>query len=135
MKKLGWFLLFFGVAGLMVGAQDTYPPGTLTPMVDLELQTVNVKVPEQFRDDVPEDLTLNVPPGFAVSVFMAGLRGPRLMAFDDNGVLHVGNMGRGQILALPDRDQDGVADESIVALSGLVEGHSLVFYKGDYIRG
>jgi glucose/arabinose dehydrogenase len=118
-----------------VGAQDDYPPGTLTPALDLNLQTVEVKVPEQFRDSVPEGLTLNVPQGFSVSVFMAGLRNPRLMVFDDNGVLHVGNMGRGQILALPDRDQDGIADESIVALSGLVEGHSLVFYKGDLYVG
>ena len=139
MRNSGRFLLLLSLAVLMtnasVGAQDDYPPGTLTPTLDLNLQTVEVKVPEQFRDNVPEGLTLNVPPGFSVSVFMAGLRNPRLMVFDDNGVLHVGNMGRGQILALPDRDQDGIADESIVALSGLVEGHSLVFYKGDLYVG
>ena len=39
-------------------------------------------------------------------------------------------MGAGQIVALPDRDRDGVADERIVALRGLEEAHSLLFYKG-----
>ncbi len=113
-------------------AQEGYPLGTLVPEVDLGLQSVAVKVPEPFRSAVPEDLMLNLPPGFSASVFAYDrLRKPRLMAFDDNGVLHVANMGANEVLALPDRDKDGVADERIVALSGLEENHSLAFYKGD----
>lgn len=53
------------------------------------------------------------------------------MAFDDNGVLHVGDMRNGQVVALPDRDGDGVADRKIVSLRGFEEGHSLAFYRGD----
>ena len=123
--------------GPAYGAPTSYPEGVLTPTVDLGLQTVEVEVPARFRDDVPEGLTVNLPPGFSVKVFAAGrlFRKPRLMAFDDDGVLHVGNMRRGQIVALPDRDGDGVADEQIVALRGFVEGHSLAFYKGDLYVG
>ena len=126
--------IFLLALSIPAHSQDKgYPPGTLVPAVDLELQTVEVDVPAQFADLVPQGLTLNLPPGFSVSIFAVGggLRTPRLMEFDDNGVLHVGNMGRGQILALPDRDRDGIADEQIVALSGLNEAHSLAFYKGD----
>jgi len=52
------------------------------------------------------------------------------MAFDDNGVLHVANMNADQIVALPDRNHDGVADEHIVAARGFKEAHSLAFYQG-----
>ena len=141
MIKFARFSIFFALVSLGLGgsirAQDKdYPPGTLVPMVDLELQTVDVNVPAKYSGQVPEGLTLNMPPGFAVGVFAIGnLRRPRLMAFDNDGVLFVGNMGRGQIVALPDRDRDGVADEEIVALEGLVEGHSLAFYKGDLYVG
>jgi glucose/arabinose dehydrogenase len=70
-------------------------------------------------------------------VFAAtGLQGPRFMAWSPDGVLHVANMrvpgeNRGQIIALPDRDLDGVADEAVVVASGFRYVHSLAFYKGD----
>ena len=126
-------LSLLAITGLR--AQDEYPPDTLVPMVDLGLQKVPVKVPPQFADQVPEDLTLNLPPGFSVSVFAAGLRNPRFIAFDDNNVLHVANMGRNQIVALPDADEDGVADQQIVAAAGFDLAHSLTFYRGDLYVG
>ena len=112
-------------------AQDEgYPAGTLVPEVNLGLQPTPLVVPEPFRGAVPQDLVLNLPPGFSARVFAhEGLRRPRFMAFDPNGVLHVANMGADQIVALPDRDRDGVADERIVSLRGLREAHSLLFYK------
>ena len=117
-------------------AEDGYPPGTLAPEVDLELQPVQLIVPDAFRGKVRDDLTLNLPPGFSASVFAhERLRKPRFMAFDDNGVLHVANMGAGEIVAFPDRDDNGVADERIRSLRGLAEAHSLLFYKGDLYVG
>ena len=116
---------------LLADLDDGYPPGTLVPSIDLGLQTVPVQVPEQYRGQVPEDLTLNLPPGFSASVFAyEGLRSPRFMAIDDDDVLHVSNMGRDQIVAFPDRDGDGVADERIISVRGLEEAHSLFFYQG-----
>ena len=117
-------------------AQDGYPPGTLASEVDLDLQPVQLRVPDAFRGEVRDDLILNLPPGFSASVFAyERLRKPRFMAFDDNGVLHVANMGAGEIVAFPDRDENGVADERIRSLSGLEEAHSLLFYKGDLYVG
>ena len=121
---------------LLANSDEDYPPGTLVPDVDLGLQPVRLQVPEQFRGEVPENLTLNLPPGFSASVFAhERLRKPRFMAFDDQDVLHVANMGSDQIVAFPDRDDDGVADERIIALDGLEEAHSLLFYKGDLYVG
>ncbi|MCB0275184.1 MAG: PQQ-dependent sugar dehydrogenase [Calditrichaeota bacterium] len=131
----------------LLWAQDPYPPGTvqMTPEVDLNLQPVALTVPAQFQGEVPDNLTLNLPPGFSVKVFaVTGLRGPRMMAFNADGVLHVANMKAGtadefvplgdptgQIVALPDRDNDGVADTVIVAADSLLWANSLAFYGGD----
>ena len=121
---------------LLTTDTEDYPPGTLVADVDLGLQPVPLKVPAQFRGEVPENLSLNLPPGFSASVFAyERLRQPRLMAFDAAGILHVANMGAGEIVAFPDRDNDGVADERIVVLRDLAEAHSLLFYKGDLYIG
>lgn len=123
--------LALSVATAALAQDEGYPPETLVPEVDLGLQPTPLIVPEAFRGAVPQDLVLNLPPGFSARVFAhEGLRKPRFMAFDPNGVLHVANMGADQIVALPDRNRDGIADERIVSLRGLREAHSLLFYKG-----
>ena len=140
-------LLIFPVL-LFAQGEDPYPPGTIqmTPKVDLNLESVPLIVPEKFQAMVPEGLTLNLPQGFTVKVFaVTGLRGPRMMAFNKDGILHVANMKAGiadefqphandftsQIVALPDRDNDGVADTVIIAADSLRWANSLVFYNGD----
>jgi glucose/arabinose dehydrogenase len=145
--KIAIALLIFPVF-LFAQGEDPYPPGTIqmTPKVDLNLESVPLIVPEKFQSLVPEGLTLNLPDGFSVKVFaVTGLRGPRMMAFNKDGILHVANMKAGtasefqphandftsQIVALPDRDNDGVADTVIIAADSLRWANSLVFYKGD----
>jgi glucose/arabinose dehydrogenase len=117
-------------------ADDLYPPGSLVPTFDLGLQQVEITVPDKFRDEVAEGLTLNLPPGFSASVFSAGrLVRPRFMAFSDDGVMHLADMNQGVVIALPDRDKDGVADSHIIAAEGFRYNHSLAFYKGDLYVG
>ena len=118
---------------------QTYAPGSfeLTPTVDLDLQPIPVHIPPRFQASLgDEPLTLNLPHGFTARVFAAdGLFGPRLMAFGPTGVLHVANMrvpgeNRGQIVALPDHDKDGIADERLVVANGFRRIHSLAFFRG-----
>jgi glucose/arabinose dehydrogenase len=131
---------------LLHAQEDPYPPGTvrMTPQVELGLESVPLVVPEEFAGLVPEGLRLNLPPGFTVRVFAANLAGPRFMAWSPEGVLHVANMkaggadqfepagnSRSQIVALPDRDGDGVADTVIVVADDLRWAHSLAFFRGD----
>lgn len=127
----------------------------LTPVVDQPLHAVSVQIPAAFRDDVPHNMTVNLPAGFSAKVFAAsGLRGPRQMAIGPHGVLHVANMKaggagqwgpkvnisstpppidqrEGQILALADDDHDGVADSARVVADGLWWANSLAFHAGD----
>ena len=120
-----------------VSAQDydaDYPPGTLTPDIDLGLQRVEIQVPARYRDRVPEGLSVNLPPGFRAQLFAVVQGGPRDLQVSPDGVLHAVSR-RGRVIALPDRDADGFADEEIVVLGGLRVSDGLAFYKGDMYVG
>ncbi len=108
-------------------------PGTvrLTPVRDLRLQAQPLEIPARFRGLI-QPQTVNLPAGFRAKVFYIGrLNKPRFLAWSPDSVLHVANYNSGEILALPDRDRDGVADTAIVAASGFTIPHDVKFYKGD----
>lgn len=74
------------------------------------------------------DLTrLRVPEGVEISLFAEGLPGVRHLAFDDGGVLFATQMGPGRVVALPDRDGNGRADEKVTVLKGRKRPHGLAF--------
>jgi Glucose/sorbosone dehydrogenases len=77
---------------------------------------------------VPAELT--VPAGFTVSVFASDVTSGRLMAVSPDGVLFVARQSKGDVVALPDRNKDGKADNVEVVASGLTRPHSLAFNKG-----
>ena len=82
-----------------------------------------------------ESINVDVPAGFEVTIFADDLKGPRFINFDDKGVLHVADRGNGRIVAYPDQNQDGKADETIVVAKGLDSPHSLVFREGSWYIG
>src|ERR687898_944103 len=72
---------------------------------------------------------LVVPPGFSISVFASGLPGARLMTVSPEGVLLVARRRTHEVLALPDKDKDGVAEPHVI-LSGLQAANSVAFNGG-----
>jgi glucose/arabinose dehydrogenase len=70
---------------------------------------------------------LIVPDGYAASVYASGLAGPRFMAVSPDGVLFVAERGADRVVALPDHDGDGVADETIVVGEGYDRAHDIEF--------
>jgi glucose/arabinose dehydrogenase len=72
-----------------------------------------------------EKTPLSLPPGFSISVFAKGLGGPRVMAYDPAGNLVVSIPSQGRVVALPDRNGDGVADEIVTVVDGLNSPHGL----------
>jgi glucose/arabinose dehydrogenase len=78
----------------------------------------------------PTPAELTVPAGFTASVFASDVAGGRLMAVSPDGVLHVARQGKGDVVALPDKDKDGKADKMEIVASGLTRPHSLAFHKG-----
>ena len=70
---------------------------------------------------------LILPAGFGASVFAQGLSGPRFMAMSPDGTLFVAERGADRVVALPDADNDGRADEIVEVGSGYGSAHDLAF--------
>jgi len=70
---------------------------------------------------------LSVPDGYAVSVFAEGLDGPRFMSVSPDGILYVAERGADRVIALPDGDEDGVADEVVEIGTGYGNAHDIEF--------
>lgn len=78
----------------------------------------------------PQPAELTAPVGFKVSVFASGLAGARLMAVAPDGTIFVALQGKGEIVALTDKNKDGKADATEVVASGLTRPHSVAYQKG-----
>jgi glucose/arabinose dehydrogenase len=72
---------------------------------------------------------LVVPQGFSISVFASGLPGARLMTVSPEGVLLVARRRTHEVVALPDKNMDGVAEPDVI-LTGLTNAHSVAFNGG-----
>lgn len=70
---------------------------------------------------------LVVPAGYGASVFAEGLSNPRFMAVSPDGVLFVAERGADRVVALPDADDDGSADEVIEVGTGYGSAHDIEF--------
>ncbi len=95
-----------------------------------------LSVPDQYRvGPFQTERKLNLPPGFRISVFVAGLTDPRLMALAPNGDIFVternNNGGVGKVKVITDRNGDGIADQSLVYAENLSPyPHGIAFYGG-----
>lgn len=99
-----------------------------------ELEKKALQVPTKFqKGPFSEKRTLNVPKGFKVSVFVAGLKGPRFAAVGPDGVIYVSIPREGKIVALPDKDSDGMADSIVVFADELNRPHGLAFKGSELI--
>ena len=108
----------------------TAPPSAVSPS-----PTIAPSAPAQATDVpvatrvVAPDEGVNLPSGFGISVFVEGLRGPRMMTVGPDDHIYVAERGSGRIVRLPDRDDDGVADGIEPAAEGLSAPSSLAFYQ------
>ncbi len=115
--------------------------GTVVVMVVSGLFAVSIHAMELPRVNLkalvsPAGISnVKVPPGFNVSLFAAGLDGPRFIRFGPDGALYVAERGSGRIVVLPDRDGDGVAEPARVFADRLDSPHSLVFYRDAWYVG
>lgn len=72
---------------------------------------------------------VQLPPGFRASIFAEGLNGPRFMALGPDGNIYVADRGNGRIVALPDADGNGQADDIRIFADDLRAPHSLVYHE------
>lgn len=77
----------------------------------------------------PVPFPLELPPGFAVSIFAQGLGSPRVLVQDPDGSLLASIPAQGRVVALPDKNRDGVADSVVTVVQGLDKPHGLIFRR------
>lgn len=75
-------------------------------------------------------LPLTIPPGIAVSYFANNLSAPRVLAWDPQGVLLASIPSQSKVVALPDADNDGAADNTVTVVDGLTLPHGIAFQDG-----
>jgi glucose/arabinose dehydrogenase len=73
---------------------------------------------------------LRLPAGYVVHVFAGGVAGARDLVFSPGGTLLVSQPAAATVVALPDRDGNGVADEVRLVLRGGSNPHGLAFHNG-----
>jgi glucose/arabinose dehydrogenase len=73
------------------------------------------------------EATLVVPDGYVAMTFASGLSGPRFMAVAPDGTLVVAERGADRVVALPDTDGDGHADDVVVIGTGYGRAHAIAF--------
>lgn len=93
-----------------------------------------------IRPSVQRDLNkIALSAGFVIEVFADDLgkspvsypgpnTGPRMMEFH-NEILYASITSQGRVVALPDRNRDGKADEVVTAIEKLNKPHGLTFYQ------
>lgn len=74
--------------------------------------------------------TLKVPIGFQVNVFAKELKNPRMMRVGEDGTVYVTRQKQNDVLALVDRDGDGVADGAPrTVVSNLNQVHGIALFE------
>ena len=96
-----------------------------------ELVKTTLHVPEKFKSrPFHKERHLFAPEGFRISLFAAGLGKARFMTVGPAGTIYVTIPDKDYILALPDRNGDGIADRKTVFARGLKNIHGLYYYDG-----
>ena len=75
----------------------------------------------------PGETALVVPTGYSAGVFASGLHNPRFMAVAPDGTLFVAEQGENRVIALPDVDGDGRADQVTEVGRDYDVAHSVAF--------
>jgi glucose/arabinose dehydrogenase len=70
---------------------------------------------------------LFLPKGFSISIFANGLGDPRVLSLAPDNTLLVSIPSQGKVVALPDRNADGIADYTVTVAEGLNRPHGLAF--------
>jgi len=77
----------------------------------------------------PTELSLRLPKGFRIEIFAKDLEKIRDLEFSPGGTLLASLTAQGKIVALPDNDNNGQADQILEILSGIKNPHGLAFWQ------
>lgn len=96
------------------------PTQSQTPSSQNSSQTTSLS-----NSSDPDLSFLKTPIGVTITKFAQKLGAPRVILFAPNGTMLVSIPSDGKIIALPDKNKDGRADETITVISNLNRPHGL----------
>ncbi|MCH7605036.1 PQQ-dependent sugar dehydrogenase [Patescibacteria group bacterium] len=138
MKKI---LLFFGVIFILGGIiwaalfywQNLRGIGPAIQPAPEDIADLIEEIKKERKNEAHKqgenttDFPLTLPEGFSISIFARDIGPARVMTFDPVGNLLVSVTKENKVIALPDQNRDGVADEIITVIAGLNQPHGLAF--------
>ncbi|MDP2632382.1 MAG: PQQ-dependent sugar dehydrogenase, partial [Candidatus Curtissbacteria bacterium] len=68
-------------------------------------------------------------PGYQIHVFASDLNKPRVLEFSPGGVLLTSDIGSNEVIAIPDKNNDGAADTKKIVINRGNHIHGIAFYK------
>lgn len=123
-RLIGWIVILalVGVAGYFGYRYFVveHPAGWLIKLVT----NTDPPPPLPTGDAAP----LTAPEGFTATIFARDVKGARVMVRDQKGTMLVSQTSEGKVVALPDLDANGVADNTVTILSGLRQPHGLLMH-------
>lgn len=129
MKKI---LIFIGITVFLLAI--LYSAIKNVYHIDEKALVSLVKPPSEDIIRLPQgsdlDSPLNIPEGFRLAVFAKLKSSPRVLAVDPGGVVLASVPEDGKVIALPDMDEDGIADTVSDVASGLDDPHGIEFFEG-----
>ncbi len=132
MKKIvaAILLLILGIAAFYLYSISKDRIGDLRPAFLPNSKNLADEISKGQRVGEKPSIPLTIPDGFTIGVFARDTTGARDLQFTEGGTLIATLMSRGEVIALPDKNNDGNSDEIKVLLSGLKRPHGLAFYNG-----
>lgn len=123
--------VLLGLLGNQIVGGPFYPDA---PVASIE---TTLEVPAQYRTGAYQaEHKIKLPPGFKISVFVAGLNDPRMMVLAPNGDILVtlrnnNGGGVGKVVIVRDANHDGVADQVFTYADNLSPyPHGIALYGG-----
>jgi len=117
-------LLLFTSVDFVKNIFEEYPSkNTLTQTNISEINPIS-------QGEIPF-IPFSLPPEYTVHVFAKNLGHPRTLLFTPEGTLLVSNPTNNTVIALPDRNNDGVADENKTIITSENHVHGLAMYNGE----
>lgn len=93
------------------------------------LQKPEPSLPARSADNSLKKVRL--PKDFELSIFAENLTNPRSLAVNEQGIVFVGSRKADLVVALEDKDQDGVAEKKYVVADGLKDPTGVALHQGD----
>lgn len=118
-------LIILAILGYFLLKSKSSLPQSLSQIPTPNLQNTQ-KTPKEAKNDT----NLKVPEGFSATVFALNQNGARDLEVTEGGTLIVSLPSSGKIVALPDKDANGKADEAKTLIQKLDRPHGIAVYKG-----